>query len=290
MIILKHLTRRQFLKNSCSFGIGAATAYIAENILNPAAAFAASDIPSAIRADPDNAIQLVWDIRDRELDDMHASDLSTTETILAIMRLSNKQTSYGKVEDFTLRTSHAYYLICAQLNNGGWMDDKYMDKENNKGLDEFHIGVGDLYSERDKNEKARWRFANGIFTASKLQPDDYKRMNKAGIKTRYDDSLSQNKNALILAQEFLNADLDKKELMLNIGIWEKFKNVKADNKCVDINNPSYHMKSMYWNLGFFIFSEINCKNRDTGISIFKTDFYNNLFSKIGFHSTSRSLL
>ena len=288
MIILKHLTRRQFLKNSCSFGIGAASAYIAENILNPAAAFAASDIPSAIRADPDNKISSIWNIRNKGLSDEYMN-LSTRETILAMMRLIDKDTRRGKVEDFTLRTSHAYYLICAQLNNGEWIGDQYIDKENNRGLNEFSFGVGDLYSERDKNEKARWRFANGIFTASKLQPDDYKRMNKAGIKTRYDDSLSQNKNALILAQEFLNADLDKKELMLNIGIWEKFKNVKADNKCVDINNPSYHMKSMYWNLGFYVMSEYKLGNQN-GPKLSNSEYYKTLSKVNGYHTISNMLL
>lgn len=276
--------RRKFIKQA---GIGAVTIFAGQTLGITYAIAKTIPVPSAIKADPDPKIASIWSIRANGFSDTYCN-LSTKETILAMMKLINKETANGQVSLITQKTSHAYYLLCAQLNNLGTSFEKkfYFD---NISLIHFTNGLGKLYSRKNRNKEARRFFAHGIFSAAHLSENDFERLNKVGIETQYNGNIYV--SAELLAEEFLNANLQKKETILNIGIWEKFKNTKPNFELskIDINSMAYQMKSMYWNLGFYMISETLLKLPIRPLIKKETSLYRQTAQAMKYNTASKKL-
>jgi hypothetical protein len=293
------MTRREFLRTTgrgvakTAVGIAGASAFLKTAGLGERNASAGevtrhrtyingeqiTNLPGGVRMGAEHhGLKEAWVYLHEDIYDEYWNN-SGHEAARKIIGASKGSVSGIKVPDRIWNFSHVGFLIARKL---GAVHSDFVP-EDNPSLRFYADGLKYLYDK--KNYWAREEFAKGIFSASELTNNDYERMRRAGVSVNYDRGKNVQGNAIVLAKRFENASLREKELILNTGIWEKFKNVSAPNKkqMENYHCEEYKLKSLYWNLGMFM--RVGYKIPDsTAIELYdnKNSIYHILKEKLGY--------
>jgi hypothetical protein len=232
------------------------------------------ELPGAIRiGSEDLGLKQAWIYLHKDIYDerWNNSGYEAARKLLGLNSGHEKARVSGRIVRSDIwKFSHAGFLLARKVH----AKPTEFIPEDNHSLRFYAEGVNHLYDKH--NYWARKEFAKGIFSAAKLTNDDYERMRNAGVNVHYDGGKNELGNAIILAKKFEDAPLIEKELILNAGIWKKFKNVSAPTNKNEMKNyhcEEYKLKSLYWNLGFYILANYNCGNEKESLTLRNTKGY-----------------
>ncbi len=241
-------------------------------------------LPGAVNADPDGSVIDAWALFHK------LNKKALAENIIFGVHDRTQLGGYMPMRESSNYSSHIDWLLTVQMGIMGNVNAN-SSFDNNRGLKWYVDGVQRLYTHDNFN--ARQSFANGMFVSAQLGPNDYQRMHNAGVDVDWQPSLDVNGNALNLAKKFVGMDIRNKNLVLNVGIGDKFKNVSGKtDKPFDTTTPEYALKNVYFNLGFYILADYNYGNKNESIELRNNhnNFYYNCFKKFKFNTASNGLI